>query len=42
MNTVYNYKTLKEAKDCLNKDLKKGNLEKEFNNIIVLELGNYE
>ena len=42
MNTVYNYKTLKEAKDRLNKDLKKGNLEKEFNNIIVLELGNYE
>ena len=37
MNTVYSYKTLKEAKD-----LKKGNLEKEFNNIIVLELGNYE
>lgn len=42
MNTLYNFKTLKEAKDRLNKGLEKGDFEEECNNIIVLELGNYE
>ena len=42
MNSCCNFKTLKEAKDSLNKGLKEGDFEKECNNIIVLELGNYE
>ena len=42
MNTLCNFKTLKEAKDYLDKGLEKGDFEKECNNIIVLELGSYE
>ena len=42
MNSVCNFKTLKEAKESLSKGLEKGDFEKECNNIIVLELGNYE
>ena len=42
LNTLCNFKTLKEAKDYLSKGLEKGNFEEECNNIIVLELGNYE
>lgn len=42
MNSVCNFKTLKEAKESLSKGLEKGDFEEECNNIIVLELGNYE
>lgn len=42
MNSCCNFKTLKEAKDSLNKGLKEGDFEKDCNNIIVLELGSYE
>lgn len=42
LNALYHFNTLKEAKDCLTKGLEKGDFEKECNNIIVLELGNYE
>lgn len=42
MNSVCNFKTLKEAKESLSKGLEKGDFEEECNNIIILELGNYE
>ena len=42
MNSCCNFKTLKEAKDSLNKGLKEGDFEEECNNVIILELGNYE
>ena len=42
INTVYNYKTLKEAKESLSKGLEKSDFEEECNNIIILELGSYE
>lgn len=42
INTLCNFKTLKEAKDYLKKGLEKGDFEKDCNNIIVLELGSYE
>ena len=42
MNTVCNFKTLKEAKESLSKGLEKGDFEEECNNIIILELGSYE
>ena len=42
LNSIHNFDTLKEAKDCLTKGLEKGDFEKECNNIIVLELGSYE
>lgn len=42
MNSVCNFKTLKEAEESLSKGLEKGDFEKECNNIIVLKLGNYE
>lgn len=42
MNSFCSFETLKEAKDYLSKGLEKGDFEEECNNIIVLELGNYE
>lgn len=42
MNSCCNFKTLKEAKDSLNKGLKEGDFEEECNNVIILSLGNYE
>ena len=42
LNTLCNFKTLKEAKDYLKKGSEKGDFEKDCNNIIVLELGSYE
>ena len=42
INTLCNFKTLKEAKDYLKKGSEKGDFEKDCNNIIVLELGSYE
>lgn len=42
MNSCCNFKTLKEAKDSLNKGLKEGDFEKDCNNVIILELGSYE
>lgn len=42
MNSVCNFKTLKEAKESLSKGSEKGDFEEECNNIIILELGNYE
>ena len=42
LNTLCNFKTLKEAKDYPKKGLEKGDFEKDCNNIIVLELGSYE
>lgn len=36
------FATLKEAEESLSKGLEKGDFEKECNNIIILELGNYE
>ena len=42
LNALYNFNTLKEAKDYLNKGLKKGDFEPEHENVIVLELGRYE
>ena len=42
INTLCNFKTLKEAKDYLKKGLEKGDFEKDCNDIIVLELGSYE
>lgn len=42
MNSFCSFETLKEAKDYLSKGLEKDDFEEECNNIIVLELGNYE
>ena len=42
MNSFCSFETLKEAKDYLSKGSEKGDFEEECNNIIVLELGNYE
>ena len=42
MNSFCSFETLKEAKDYLSKGLEKGDFEEECNDIIVLELGNYE
>ena len=42
MNSCCIFKTLKEAKDSLNKGLEKGDFEEECNNVIILELGSYE
>ena len=42
MNTLCNFKTLKEAKDYFKKGLEKDDFEEECDNVIILELGNYE
>ena len=42
MNSFCSFETLKEAKDYLSKGSEKGDFEEECNNIIILELGNYE
>lgn len=42
MNSFCSFETLKEVKDYLSKGVEKGDFEEECDNIIVLELGNYE